>query len=98
MPRYEYRNLAPGFTAERAFLSWIEELDRQFQDRDPERRSVVVRDALHQLYLGRAYDEAAAINAPLSQQALIHSFDPRLVCAIHTVDAEGQEIARVKVL
>ena len=28
----------------------------------------------------------------------IHSFDPCLACAIHTVDAEGKEIARVKAL
>ncbi len=39
-------------------------------------------------------------NAELPLEALrtIHSFDPCLACAIHTVDAEGNEIARVKVL
>ncbi len=38
-------------------------------------------------------------NAELPLEALrtIHSFDPCLACAIHTVDAEGNEIARVKV-
>jgi len=35
---------------------------------------------------------------PLEALRTIHSFDPCLACAIHTVDAEGQEIARVKVL
>jgi hydrogenase large subunit len=35
---------------------------------------------------------------PLEALRTIHSFDPCLACAIHTVDAGGQEIARVKVL
>ncbi|ABC80254.1 nickel-dependent hydrogenase large subunit [Anaeromyxobacter dehalogenans] len=35
---------------------------------------------------------------PLEALRTIHSFDPCLACAIHTVDAEGDEIARVKVL
>ncbi len=39
-------------------------------------------------------------NAELPLEALrtIHSFDPCLACAIHTVDADGNEIAQVKVL
>ena len=28
----------------------------------------------------------------------VHSFDPCMACAIHTVDVEGNEIAQVKVL
>jgi hydrogenase large subunit len=35
---------------------------------------------------------------PLEALRTIHSFDPCLACAIHTVDAEGAEIARVKAL
>jgi hydrogenase large subunit len=35
---------------------------------------------------------------PLEALRTIHSFDPCLACAIHTVDAEGNEIARVKAL
>ena len=35
---------------------------------------------------------------PLEALRTIHSFDPCLACAIHTVDAQGGEIARVKVL
>ncbi len=35
---------------------------------------------------------------PLEALRTIHSFDPCLACAIHTVDAEGEEIARIKVL
>ncbi len=35
---------------------------------------------------------------PLEALRTIHSFDPCLACAIHTVDQDGEEIARVKVL
>ena len=35
---------------------------------------------------------------PLEALRTVHSFDPCLACAIHTVDGEGQEMARVKVL
>jgi hydrogenase large subunit len=35
---------------------------------------------------------------PLEALRTIHSFDPCLACAIHTVDGDGNEIARVKVL
>ncbi len=35
---------------------------------------------------------------PLEVLRTIHSFDPCLACAIHTLDPEGNEIARVKVL
>jgi hydrogenase large subunit len=35
---------------------------------------------------------------PLEALRTIHSFDPCLACAIHTHDAEGAELARVKVL
>jgi hydrogenase large subunit len=49
--------------------------------------------------------EASLVGNPVADPALplealrtIHSFDPCLACAIHAVDAEGREIARVKVL
>ena len=35
---------------------------------------------------------------PLEALRTIHSFDPCLACAIHTLDGNGQEIARVRVL
>jgi hydrogenase large subunit len=50
------------------------------------------------------YEEAllgnpiADAKLPLEALRTIHSFDPCLACAIHTVDQEGEEIARVKVL
>lgn len=76
MPRYEYRDLRPVPAAEKTFLSWIERLDQQFSNRDVEHRSIAVREALHELYLGRAYQEPTA-DMPLAEQVLIHSFDPR---------------------
>jgi acetyltransferase-like isoleucine patch superfamily enzyme len=76
MPRYEYRKLSPLPSPEKAFASWIEHLDREFMNRDPEHRSLIVRDALHQLYLGRRYAEPSS-DAPLATQALAYSFDPR---------------------
>jgi hydrogenase large subunit len=35
---------------------------------------------------------------PLELLRTIHSFDPCLACAVHTMDPEGREIARVRVL
>src|SRR5215467_12638295 len=83
MPRYEYRTLHPD--AEKSFLAWIDHLDEEFRNPDPVHRSVVVRDALYEIYLGRphvpqeeneAYDKAS-LTSQLSARALTHSFDPR---------------------
>jgi len=76
MPRYEYRPLKPTPAAERVFMEWIDKLDEEFTNRGPEHRSNVVREALHQLYLGRRYASPEP-SAGLAQQALLHSFDPR---------------------
>ena len=76
MPRYEYRVLKPLPAAEKTFEAWLERLDQQFINRDPEHRSNVVRDVLHQIYLGRPY-EAPSEQMGLGHQALVHSFDPR---------------------
>jgi len=75
MPRYEYRVLSPSSAAEKIFLEWIDHLDREFINRDPDHRSQIVRDALHQLYLGRPYTPPNAAT-PFSQQMLVQSFDP----------------------
>jgi acetyltransferase-like isoleucine patch superfamily enzyme len=74
MPRYEYRALTPTPPAEKTFLEWIEQLDREFTNPDPQHRSDVVRDALHQLYLGGPYAEPVSSTA---EHVLAHSFDPR---------------------
>jgi acetyltransferase-like isoleucine patch superfamily enzyme len=74
MSRTEYRNLGPTPEAQKIFLEWIERLDSEFQNRDPEHRSEIVRDTLYQLYLGKPY---SAPEGELAQQSLVHSFDPR---------------------
>lgn len=73
MPRYEYRNLAPTPAAEKAFLAWINELDSEFANRDPEHRSNVVTEALRRLYGLNGDSEASS----LASQARAHSLDPR---------------------
>jgi acetyltransferase-like isoleucine patch superfamily enzyme len=74
MPRYEYRNLQPTPEANEVFLKWIERLDFEFANKDPEHRSDVVREALHEVYLGRP---SAPPSGALAQSALVHTFDPR---------------------
>src|SRR5262249_51886557 len=76
MPRYDYRILSPTPAAEKTFLAWIDQLDADFGNRDPGRRADVARNALHELYLGRPYAPAGS-GASLTEQSLIHSFDPR---------------------
>jgi acetyltransferase-like isoleucine patch superfamily enzyme len=78
MARYEDRSLQPTPAAEKAFLEWVDSLDKQFLNHDADHRSSVVRDALHQLYLGKRYTPPYA-TAPLGEQTLLHSFDSRNV-------------------
>jgi hydrogenase large subunit len=35
---------------------------------------------------------------PLEVLRTVHSFDPCIACAIHTLDIEGNEVARVRAL
>jgi acetyltransferase-like isoleucine patch superfamily enzyme len=74
MPRFEYRDVGPTPEAQQAFLDWIEYLDSEFKDPDPSHRSDVVRDALHELYLGKPADP---VEGTLALQTLLHTFDPR---------------------
>jgi acetyltransferase-like isoleucine patch superfamily enzyme len=74
MPRYEYRNLQPTPDAKKTFEDWIRRLDSEFQNRDPEYRSRVVRDTLHEIYLNQAFTSS---NGSLAQNSLTHGFDPR---------------------
>jgi acetyltransferase-like isoleucine patch superfamily enzyme len=72
----DYRDLRPTPAAEKAFDHWIERLDQEFSRRDPEQRSLVVRDTLHEIFLGRPYEPLKASDSP-AHLALVHSFDPR---------------------
>ncbi|MBV9572748.1 MAG: acyltransferase [Acidobacteriales bacterium] len=76
MPRFEYRPLNPTAKAEKDFLEWINSLDREFANPDAGHRSNVVREALHEIYLGRRYSDPDA-DVSLAEQSLIHNFDPR---------------------
>jgi acetyltransferase-like isoleucine patch superfamily enzyme len=73
MPRYEYRDLHPTPAAEQHFPAWIDELDRQFQNPDPQHRSDVVRETLRDLYLG---GNNVAHRSPAAK-AQDYCFDPR---------------------
>ena len=79
MPRYEYRPLTPTRDAEADFLQWIARLDQQFANRDPEHRSDIVRDALHELYLGKPSGHGGRLLSEPGQgiQIQTHCFDPR---------------------
>jgi acetyltransferase-like isoleucine patch superfamily enzyme len=71
MPHIDYRKVGPKPEAEKAFLEWIQQLDSEFANPDPEHRSDVARDALRGLYVdGPGYGS-------LAHQAMVHSFDPR---------------------
>ena len=76
MPRYEYRNIKPTPDAEKRYLAWIERLDREFQNRDPNHRSDIVREELSQLYLGKPYGLNASDSSAAAQVAM-YGFDPR---------------------
>ena len=76
MPRYEYRKLKPLPAAEKSFDAWLQKLDEQFSNPDIEHRSLVVRNTLHEIYLGRPYADPGP-NSSLAEQSLIHGFDPR---------------------
>lgn len=79
MQRYQYRDLKPTPAAEQLYLAWIDKLDADFTaDRDYDARSEIVRNALHQIYLGRHYADPDPA-AGLAQQAQTHSLDPRNV-------------------
>ncbi len=76
MPRYEYRNLTPLPAAASAYGQWVNWLDEQFQNKDIDHRSEVVRDVLHELYFGRPYTDPGAMS-DFSTQTVVHSLDPR---------------------
>src|SRR4051812_17999645 len=73
MPRYEYRSVGPTAAAEKDFLSWIDELDREFRNPDPEHRANVVRDALTELYAGTGNANSGSLATRIGE----HCFDPR---------------------
>ena len=45
-----------------------------------------------------AGNPVADAELPLEMLRTIHSFDPCLACAVHTLDPEGREVSRIQVL
>lgn len=73
------RDFKIGPVGEEVYPRFVARLAEQLDDPKLD-RSVVVRDALSQLYLGRAVDHDAAVadpDLPLATKTLIASFDPR---------------------
>ena len=73
------REFSIGPVGEEVYPRFVARLAEKLDDPGLD-RSVVVRDALAQLYLGRAIDHDAALgdpDLPLATKTLIASFDPR---------------------
>lgn len=83
MPRFEYGTPGPTAAADKTYDRWLGWLDEQFAGRDVDHRSEVVRNVLHELYLGKPYSgtarevATAASASGLSSQVLTANFDPR---------------------
>jgi len=77
----------PTPEAEEVFRRWIRFLDEElYRHRSPERRAEIVRDQLHQLYLGRPHGTKpnVSLTSELPGNVLSYSLDPVNV----TLDAE----------
>jgi acetyltransferase-like isoleucine patch superfamily enzyme len=82
MPRTTYRDLKPTAEAEAAFCRWITHLDTEFtRHRNVDIRSEIVRDELHQLYLGKPHGGKLNFNmvSELPLNVLQLTLDPRNV-------------------
>jgi len=56
MARYQYRDLKPTPEAEELYRRWVCHLDEEFtRHKESRLRGEIVRDALHQIYLGRPH-------------------------------------------
>ena len=79
MPRYEYRDLHPTAEAEEVYRRWLSHLDEEFsKHRKPALRAEIVRDNLHQLYLGRPHGGKLnfSLTSELPGNVLQLSLDP----------------------
>jgi acetyltransferase-like isoleucine patch superfamily enzyme len=79
MPVYPYRDLQPTAEAEELYRRWISYLDEEFtKHKQPALRAEIVRDNLHQLYLGRPHGGKLnfTLTSELPGNVLQLSFDP----------------------
>ena len=82
MPVLPYRELKPTPEAEAIYRRWLAKLNEEFtKHRSPDRRAEVVRDELHQLYLGRSRGVGGefSLARELGMYTLLESFDCRNV-------------------
>jgi hypothetical protein len=79
MARYEYRELRPTAEGEEVFRRWLAHLDEEFtRHKEPRLRGELVRDALHQIYLGRPHGGKlnTTLISELPGNVLQMTFDP----------------------
>ncbi len=93
----------PAPEAEELYRRWLQFLDDEFiRHSSPERRSEIVRDQLHQLYLGRPHGVKASITltSELPGTTLALSLDPANVTleAEYYPDTDRERYARRKPL
>ena len=82
MPEYAYRDLKPQPEAEVTFKRWISHLNEEFtRHQSCDRRSEIVRDELHQIYLGVPHGgrRASTLVSELPMMVIEESLDPRNV-------------------
>ena len=80
MPIHTYRELSPMPEAEAIYLRWLSHLDGEFtRYQSIDRRSEIVRDELHQIYVGRTHSRSLSVHlaGELATNVLSESFDPR---------------------
>ena len=80
MPVMEQRELKPTPEAEALYRRWIAQLNEEFtRGQTVDRRAEVVRDELHQIYLGRPHGGRmnATLSSELGSNVLTEAFDPR---------------------
>jgi hypothetical protein len=103
MPEEQERELKPLPEAESAYLRWLAHLDAEFtRHRKPEIRSEIVRDELHQLYLGRPHGGKLnfTLVTELPFNVLQLTLDPRNVTLRpeYYPDVDPEKYAEVKPL
>ena len=79
MARYQYRDVKPTAEAEDLYRRWLCHLDEEFtRHKDSRLRGELVRDSLHQIYLGRPHGGKlnTSLISELPGNVLQMSFDP----------------------
>jgi hypothetical protein len=80
MGTMEQRELKPTPEAEALYRRWISSLNEEFtRHQSPDRRAEIVRDELHQVYLGRPHGGRmnVSLSSELATNVLSETFDAR---------------------